>query len=104
MNVEVGIWCLCEVVATLIIISSVTPIFLIVGVPIVLIFVIIQRLYVVTSRQLKRLYAVSKSPIFSHFSETVSGAQIIRAFDVSFTNILCTFKYCQHVIFIFHFL
>jgi ABC-type multidrug transport system fused ATPase/permease subunit len=29
---------------------------------------------------LKRLYSISKSPVFSHFSETVAGAQCIRAY------------------------
>ena len=76
------VWCLTEVVATLIVISLAVPIFLSAIIPIILIFVVIQQLYIVTSRQLKRLYSVSKSPIFSHFSETVSGAQIIRAFKV----------------------
>ena len=80
------IWSLCEVITTFIVIASATPMFLCAVVPIILIFVIIQRLYIVTSRQLKRLYSVSKSPIFSHFSETVSGAHIIRAFEVR----LCT--------------
>merc|ERR1712051_483334 len=76
------VWCLTEVVATLIVISLAVPIFLSAVIPIILIFVVIQQLYIVTSRQLKRLYSVSKSPIYSHFSETVSGAQIIRAFKV----------------------
>ena len=76
------VWCLTEVVATLIVISLAVPIFLSAVIPIILVFVVIQQLYIVTSRQLKRLYSVSKSPIFSHFSETVSGAQIIRAFKV----------------------
>ena len=80
------IWSLCEVITTFIVIASATPMFLCAVVPIIVIFVIIQRLYIVTSRQLKRLYSVSKSPIFSHFSETVSGAHIIRAFEVR----LCT--------------
>ena len=76
------IWCSMEVIATLIVISTATPIFLTAVVPIILVFLIIQQLYIATSRQLKRLYSVSKSPIFSHFSETVSGAQVIRAFQV----------------------
>ena len=77
------IWCLFEVITTFIMISAVLPIFMTVVIPIILIFFIVQRCYIKTSRQLKRIYSITKSPIFSHFSETVSGAQIIRAFKVS---------------------
>ncbi|XP_029673301.1 multidrug resistance-associated protein 1 isoform X1 [Formica exsecta] len=76
------ITCLFSVIATLVVISYSTPIFIMVIVPIGAIYYFIQRFYVASSRQLKRLESVSRSPIYSHFSESVTGAQIIRAYGV----------------------
>lgn len=39
-----------------------------------------MKYYLATSRELKRLDAVSKSPIFSWFSESLNGLSTIRAF------------------------
>uniref|UniRef100_A0A672ZWU9 Multidrug resistance-associated protein 1 n=1 Tax=Sphaeramia orbicularis TaxID=375764 RepID=A0A672ZWU9_9TELE len=45
-----------------------------------LLYFFVQRFYVASSRQLKRLESVSRSPIYTHFNETLLGASVIRAF------------------------
>ncbi|XP_029946251.1 multidrug resistance-associated protein 1 [Salarias fasciatus] len=45
-----------------------------------LLYFFVQRFYVASSRQLKRLESVSRSPIYTHFSETLLGTSVIRAF------------------------
>nr|CAC48162.1 multidrug resistance protein 2 [Canis lupus familiaris] len=76
-------WILCflGIVSTLVMICTATPVFIIVIIPLSIIYVSIQIFYVATSRQLKRLDSVTRSPIYSHFSETVSGLSVIRAFE-----------------------
>nr|XP_008197328.1 PREDICTED: multidrug resistance-associated protein 1 isoform X6 [Tribolium castaneum] len=80
MTLRGWITCFFSVLGTLVVISVSTPIFIAVIVPIGILYYFIQRFYVATSRQLKRLESVSRSPIYSHFGETITGVQAIRAF------------------------
>ncbi|XP_076820993.1 multidrug resistance-associated protein 1-like isoform X2 [Clavelina lepadiformis] len=68
--------------ATIFIVIYGTPVFAAVIFPLLLLYYFVQRFYVRTSRQLKRLESVSRSPIYSHFGETVTGASTIRAYGL----------------------
>jgi ATP-binding cassette subfamily C (CFTR/MRP) protein 1 len=73
--------CFLSIAAPIIIICSSTPWFLLALFPIALCYILVQRYFVPSNRQLKRLQSASKSPIFSHFSETQAGVNTIRAFN-----------------------
>uniref|UniRef100_A0A672VF98 ABC-type glutathione-S-conjugate transporter n=1 Tax=Strigops habroptila TaxID=2489341 RepID=A0A672VF98_STRHB len=49
-------------------------------VPLTVLYAAFQHFYVVTSCQLRRIEAVSRSPIYSHISETFQGSSVIRAY------------------------
>ncbi|XP_053473518.1 multidrug resistance-associated protein 1-like [Ictalurus furcatus] len=63
-----------------IIVLMATPFAGVVILPLALFYVFVQSFYVATSCQLRRLESVSRSPIYTHFNETVQGASVIRAF------------------------
>ncbi|KAJ3014895.1 hypothetical protein HKX48_004894 [Thoreauomyces humboldtii] len=67
-------------IAVIILIACVTPLFLPALVPISLLYMSVARRYLRTSTELKRLDSITRSPIYSHFSETINGASTIRAY------------------------
>ena len=72
----------------IVIIEILGPFLLVIILPLFIIFILIQKLVVRATRQINRLESISKSQIFSHFGETISGAPIIRAFGLQKNFIL----------------
>ncbi|KAF8383121.1 mrp-3 [Pristionchus pacificus] len=68
---------------TFLIISISEPIFIAFGIPMIVIYILILRYYISSARQLQRLSSVNRSPIYSHFGETIQGVSTIRAFGWS---------------------
>ncbi|KAM7301952.1 putative multidrug resistance protein [Ixodes scapularis] len=73
---------LTDVIGVGVLITIYVPLFMLAILPCVLIYFIIQKTYVRTSRQLQRLESVSRSPLYNCVSETVPGVQTIRAYGV----------------------
>nr|XP_061800413.1 multidrug resistance-associated protein 1-like [Nerophis lumbriciformis] len=63
-----------------VIVTVATPYSGLVLLPLACLYVCVQSFYVAASCQLRRLEAVSRSPVYSHFNETVQGVCVIRAF------------------------
>jgi len=87
-----GSFLLYSIVATvfvILLISYVTPLFLVPGCVIAAIFYFIGTFYLESSRDMKRLNSVSRSPIYVQFNESVNGVATIRAFGAQsrFVNV-----------------
>ncbi|CAK5273937.1 unnamed protein product [Mycena citricolor] len=74
-------------VAILAVIGFSFPPFLLSVLPIGWFYLRTMKYYLATSRELKRLDSVSKSPIFAWFSESLSGVSTIRSFNQQYVFI-----------------
>ncbi|KAH0624906.1 hypothetical protein JD844_032807, partial [Phrynosoma platyrhinos] len=98
--------CTLDVVGTILVIVFASPLFILVVVPLGYLYFTIQRYYIASSRQIRRLAGASRAPIISHFSETLLGVSTIRAYgheerfiaqnkDVINENLLSGCIYCR---------
>eukprot|EP00283_Hemiselmis_rufescens_P014305 CAMPEP_0173443524 /NCGR_PEP_ID=MMETSP1357-20121228/30032_1 /TAXON_ID=77926 /ORGANISM="Hemiselmis rufescens, Strain PCC563" /LENGTH=1295 /DNA_ID=CAMNT_0014409445 /DNA_START=9 /DNA_END=3896 /DNA_ORIENTATION=- len=71
--------CALRVLGTIMVICTVSPTFLFATVPISYLYWRAKDLYSKTSRELKRIESTAKSPLYSHFGETIAGASCVRA-------------------------
>lgn len=69
-----------QVLMTMIVIISSTPVVAVVIVPVLGVYYLVQKIYITSARQIKRIESLAKSPIFSFFSESLQGVSTIRAF------------------------
>lgn len=88
MSVRSWIMAVFSVVTVLAAITYSTPIFLSIVLPIAIVYYFIQKFYVATSRQLQRIESISRSPMYTHFSESINGQSSIKAYGYQqmFTN------------------
>ncbi|KAF9175702.1 hypothetical protein BGX21_007199 [Mortierella sp. AD011] len=70
------------IIAVVFVISVVTPGFLIASLFIATAYLLVGAYYIASSRELKRIESVTKSPLYSHFGDTLVGVSTIRAFGV----------------------
>ncbi|KAF3479696.1 ATP-dependent bile acid permease [Arthroderma uncinatum] len=74
------IHCAAAIAMIVILISIITPKFLIAGFFITIMYIALGAFYINTSRDLKRLESIQRSPLYQQFGETLNGVVTIRAY------------------------
>ncbi|KAL4518770.1 hypothetical protein Ndes2437B_g00851 [Nannochloris sp. 'desiccata'] len=72
--------CAVSVLWSLVVVIAVSPGVAVALIPLGWAYSAVQKRYIATSRELKRLDSLALSPIFSHFGETLAGLTTLRAF------------------------
>ncbi|KAI6217810.1 hypothetical protein M3Y99_01748700 [Aphelenchoides fujianensis] len=75
--------CVLNVTSSIVVISISTPLFVLIVIPLAVIYFLTLTYFIPTSRQLQRLTSVTISPLYSSFSETLQGITTIRAYGDS---------------------
>jgi ATP-binding cassette subfamily C (CFTR/MRP) protein 1 len=69
-------------ISVFIMMAVIEPLFLAALVPCLFVYLYFQNRYRRSNRELKRLDSITRSPLFAHFSETLTGLSTIRAYKL----------------------
>ncbi|KAJ2674835.1 hypothetical protein GGI25_004222 [Coemansia spiralis] len=92
---------LLSMLITLVAISSGVPLFLIVGIPVMIVYADLTWKFMCAQRETKRLEGIGMAPILSLYSEIIPGCSSIRAFNMRCEYIdemkkrLCTYLHAE---------
>ena len=73
--------CVLMVIGAIFVVCLGSPVIFVALIPLVIYFHLLRVYFLKASREIKRLEAVSRSPVFSHLSETLDGLVTIRALN-----------------------
>ena len=82
--------------------SILNPWIILPAIPLIITFILIGRYYVATSRDVRRLEGVNRSPVLSHFSDSLMGLVTIRAYkrEDAFLKALYRFDFIAFLLFL----
>ena len=89
--VQVVLYCIGAVVLP----SILNPWIILPAIPLIIIFVLTGRYYLTAARDLRRLEGINRSPVLSHFSDSLMGLVTVRAYkrEDSFLKTLFRFDF-----------
>ncbi|GIL81581.1 hypothetical protein Vretimale_729 [Volvox reticuliferus] len=74
--------CVMRLLATIIFLCVLQPAFIVIVVPLAVIYFILQKYFRRSSIELQRIDSVTRSPVYANFAETMSGLDTIRAYHM----------------------
>ncbi|KAG0794583.1 hypothetical protein G6F22_005317 [Rhizopus arrhizus] len=96
--------CVTGIIASTVVMSAITPEFIITAILVGCLYFAIGLFYLRISRELKRLNSVSRSPIYSQFTESLVGVTTIRAYSVEDQFMVSVYKKIDAFVTPFYFL
>ncbi|KAF9137002.1 Multidrug resistance-associated protein 1 [Mortierella sp. GBA39] len=82
-------------IASLAVVAFTTPLFLFASPFIALIYYYVQKYYLHASQAAKRVFRITKSPIYQNFQETLAGVSTIRAMGLQERFIKANSRWCD---------